>query len=129
VVGRPGAKPRRRPLVAATPVQDLRFRAKVLLKDAKSRMPGSVRRGSRDLSAMPAPIALTDAQLSAVFDAARPLPRASRDAFLLDLAAALAGIVDPGDGDVARAIRAVQRKYFDPPVLDGRAAPPGPCML
>jgi hypothetical protein len=33
-----------------------------------------------------------------------------RDAFLFDLATALAGIVDPGDGDVARAIRAVQRK-------------------
>jgi hypothetical protein len=69
------------------------------------------------------PIALTDAQLSAVFDAARPLPRASRDAFLLDLAAALAGITDIGDGDVARAIRAVQRKHFDPPELDDRATP------
>jgi hypothetical protein len=70
------------------------------------------------------PIALTDAQLDAVFAAARPLPRASRDAFLLDLATALAGIVDPGDGDVARAIRAVQRRHFDPPDLtDGRAQP------
>jgi hypothetical protein len=68
------------------------------------------------------PIALTDLQLTAVFDAARPLAVASRDAFLFDLAAALTGITDPGDGDVARAIRAVQRKYFDPPVLDGRAA-------
>jgi hypothetical protein len=70
------------------------------------------------------PIALTDAQLTAVFDAAKPLPRASRDAFLLDLAAALQGISDPGDGDVSRAIRTVQRKHFDPPNLtDGRAQP------
>jgi hypothetical protein len=70
------------------------------------------------------PIALTDAQLTAVFDAARPLAVASRDAFLLDLAAALAGITDPGDGDVARAIRAVQRKHFDPPLsTDDRAQP------
>jgi hypothetical protein len=70
------------------------------------------------------PIKLSDAQLSAVFDAARPLPRESRDAFLLDLAAALAGITDIGDGDVARAIRAVQRKHFDPPQFtDGRAQP------
>ena len=38
-----GAKPRWRPLVAATLVQDLRFRARVLLKDAKSRMPGSIK--------------------------------------------------------------------------------------
>jgi hypothetical protein len=41
----------------------------------------------------------------------------------LDLAAALAGLVDPGDGDVARAIRAVQRKHFDPPELDERVQP------
>jgi hypothetical protein len=61
------------------------------------------------------PLRLSQAQLDAVFDAARPLAVASRDAFLLDLAAALAGLVDPGDGDVARAIRAVQRKHFDPP--------------
>jgi hypothetical protein len=31
--------------------------------------------------------------------------------------------VDPGDGDVARAIRAVQRKHFDPPELDERSEP------
>jgi hypothetical protein len=69
------------------------------------------------------PIALTDAQLTAVFEAARPLAVASRDAFLLDLAADLAGIADIGDGDVARAIRAVQRKHFDPPELDERVQP------
>jgi len=69
------------------------------------------------------PIRLTDSQLDAVFEAARPLPRASRDAFLLDLAAVLAGIADPGDGDVARAIRAVQRKPFDPPQFDERSEP------
>jgi hypothetical protein len=69
------------------------------------------------------PIALTDAQLTAVFEAARPLAVASRDAFLLDLASALQGIVDPGDGDVARAIRAVQRKHFDPPQLNAHAVP------
>ena len=69
------------------------------------------------------PIRLTDRQLDAVFEAARPLPRASRDAFLLDLAAALADIVDPGDGDVARAIRAVQRRHFDPPQFDERSEP------
>jgi hypothetical protein len=58
------------------------------------------------------PIALTDAQLTAVFEAARPLAVRDRDAFLLELAAALAGVPDPGDGDVARAIRAVQRRHF-----------------
>jgi len=69
------------------------------------------------------PIRLSDSQLAAVFDAARPLSVASRDAFLLDLAAALQGIQDPGDGDVARAIRAVQRKHFDPPITDERLQP------
>jgi hypothetical protein len=58
---------------------------------------------------MPAPIRLSDSQLTAVFEAARPLAVRDRDAFLLDLAAALQGVTDPGDGDVARAIRAVQR--------------------
>jgi hypothetical protein len=57
------------------------------------------------------PIRLTDAQITAVFAAARPIPVGARDAFLHDLATALAGIADPGDGDVARAIRAVQRKH------------------
>jgi hypothetical protein len=41
----------------------------------------------------------------------------ARDAFLLDLAVALAGLTDIGDGGVARAIRTVQRRYFDPPIL------------
>jgi hypothetical protein len=70
------------------------------------------------------PIALSDAQLSAVFEAARPLAVASRDAFLLDLAAALQSLVDPGDGDVARAIRAVQRKHFDPPQFNAHHGVP-----
>jgi hypothetical protein len=69
------------------------------------------------------PIRLTDTQLTAVFEAARPLAVGSRDAFLLDLATALAGITDIGDGDVARAIRAVQRKHFDPPLTDARVGP------
>jgi hypothetical protein len=69
------------------------------------------------------PVKLSDRQLAAVFDAVKPLSVASRDAFLRDLAAALQGITDPGDGDVARAIRAVQRKHFDPPETDERQEP------
>ena len=69
------------------------------------------------------PIALTDAQLTAVFKAARPLAVRDRDPFLQEVAAVLAGITDPGDGDVARAIRAVQRRHFDPPLTDERAQP------
>ena len=54
-----------------------------------------------------APIALTDAQLAAVFSAARPLAVASGDAFLLDLAAALRGQENLGDGTVGREGRPV----------------------
>jgi hypothetical protein len=69
------------------------------------------------------PLRLTDAQLDAVFAASRPLQPGDRDGFLLELAAALAGIADPGGGDVARAIRTVQRRHFDPPITDERVQP------
>jgi hypothetical protein len=69
------------------------------------------------------PIKLSDAHLSAVFDAAKPLPRASRDTFLLDLAAALQGQENLGDGTIFRLIREVQRRHFDPPETDERAQP------
>jgi hypothetical protein len=90
---------------------------------AFKRMPENPPRNAATGQASMGPIRLTDAQLTAVFEAAGPLSVASRDAFLLDLATALQGIVNPGDGDVARAIRAVQRKHFDPPELDERQEP------
>ena len=52
--------------------------------------------------------------------APRPLAVRDRDPFLQEVAGLLQGIADPRDGDVARAIRAVQRKHFDPPGLDER---------
>jgi hypothetical protein len=64
-----------------------------------------------------APIPLTDEQLDAIFRAARPLPVADRDAFLQDVAAALQGRSELGDGDVYRAIADVQRRHHDPPQL------------
>ena len=69
------------------------------------------------------PLRLTDSQITAIFAAARPLAVQDRDPFLQEVATLLASIVDPGDGDVARAIRAVQRKHFDPPLTDERAQP------
>jgi hypothetical protein len=73
---------------------------------------------------MPAPIALTDAQLTAVFAAAHPLAVRDRDAFLLDLAVALQGQENLGDGTVFRLIREVQRRHFDPPLsTDERGLP------
>jgi hypothetical protein len=62
------------------------------------------------------PIALSDAQLDAIFAAARPLAVRDRDGFLQAVAEQLHGRRDLGDGDVDRAIRAVQRRFFDPPL-------------
>jgi hypothetical protein len=69
-----------------------------------------------------APIRLTDAQLNAVFDAARPLAVRDRDPFLQAVANALQGRQGIGDGDVHRAIMAVQRQFYDPPISDIRPA-------
>jgi hypothetical protein len=78
------------------------------------------RRGTRRMP----PLRLTDSQITAIFAAARPLAVQDRDPFLQEVAGLSAGIVDPGDGDVARAIRTVQRKHFDPPQLtDARTQP------
>jgi hypothetical protein len=68
------------------------------------------------------PIKLTDTQLNAVFAAARPLALCDRGGFLQAVAEQLHGRRDLGDGDVDRAIRAVQRQFFDPP-LNERNAP------
>ena len=65
-----------------------------------------------------APIRLTDSQLDAVLAAARPLAVGDRDAFLQDVAAALQGRSEIGDGDVYRAIADVQRRHHDPPLMD-----------
>jgi hypothetical protein len=69
------------------------------------------------------PIALTDAQLTAVFDAATPLSLASRDAFLLDLAAALQGQENLGDGTLFRLLRELQGKHLDAPQFYARSEP------
>jgi hypothetical protein len=65
----------------------------------------------------PSPIHLSDSELTAVMNAARPLAPRDRDRFLQDIAAELAALPVLGDGAVHRAIVTVQRKHFDPPSL------------
>ena len=66
---------------------------------------------------MPPIIRLSDAELDAVFLAARPLAGRDRDDFLQEVANALAGCSEIGPGTVAKACREAQRKFFDPPEL------------
>jgi hypothetical protein len=63
---------------------------------------------------MPPPLAFSDSQITAIMDAAQPLARADRAAFLEAVVAALDG--QPiGGGAVYRAIRAAQAGYLDVP--------------
>jgi hypothetical protein len=71
------------------------------------------------------PIRLSDEELAAVFNAARPLAVDRRDAFLQLVADELARLNGShGPGDVYRAIRAAQRVYFDPPIIPNGGRPP-----
>jgi len=65
-------------------------------------------------SPMSAPIRLTDRQLDVVIAAAEPLPVADREIFLRDIAAALRGHPEIGNGVLHRAIAEVQRRYWRP---------------
>jgi hypothetical protein len=67
------------------------------------------------------PIRLTDSELDAVMNAARPLQPRDRDAFLRDVANELAAVPVLGDGAVHRAIAVVQRRHWDPPDLSRTA--------
>jgi hypothetical protein len=60
-------------------------------------------------------VSLSDTDLSAVMDAARPIPPPSRDRFLREVAAELSKYPEIGPGLVGRVVRETQRKYFDPP--------------
>jgi hypothetical protein len=63
------------------------------------------------------PIRLTDAELDAVFAAARPLDRDLRDPFLQAVAHALSDRNIIGPGTVHQVCRELQRQFFDPPDL------------
>jgi hypothetical protein len=66
---------------------------------------------------MSQPIALTDTELQAVMDAARPLAPRDRDRFLKAVAQAIAALPEVGPGSVHRAIASVWRLHYDPPDL------------
>jgi hypothetical protein len=63
------------------------------------------------------PLALSDTQLDIVFRLAAPLLAADRPAFLEDVARALGGLPEIGDGIVARVCAQMQKKYLAPRAL------------
>jgi hypothetical protein len=64
---------------------------------------------------MTTPLALTDAQISAIMALSRPLSPDQRSRFLEMLAAKLDGRRELGDGQLYRLCRELQREYFSPP--------------
>ena len=58
---------------------------------------------------------LTDVQELAVINAAKPLQPQDRAKFLTELQARLEGRQELGDGELFRALREIQKKYFHPP--------------
>jgi hypothetical protein len=68
---------------------------------------------------MPAPpLALSDAQVSAIMAVSRPLSPDQRSRFLEMLAAKLTGQRELGDGAIYRLCRELQREYFSPPTFN-----------
>jgi hypothetical protein len=70
----------------------------------------------------PKPLALSDAELSAIFDAATPLPVDVRYDFVRAVAAVLATSPEVGPGLVHRVCAEVQRQFFVPPTMAVGAA-------
>ena len=67
------------------------------------------------------PLALTDSQMTAVLRACAPLLPQDRDAFLRALAQVLRDEPELGDGVVFRAIRSLQREFWQPPMSVAQA--------
>ena len=68
------------------------------------------------MSPNPRPLSLSDAQMTALLQAAAPLDRDLREPFLLAVARALQGREPLGDGLVFRTIKQMQREFFHPPL-------------
>jgi hypothetical protein len=64
---------------------------------------------------VPAPLALTDAQIASIMGLERPLLPHQRTAFLEMLATKLNGQSEIGDGAIYRLCRDLQRELFSPP--------------
>jgi hypothetical protein len=62
------------------------------------------------------PLALSDSEMAAVIDAARPIPPRDRSAFLRDVVAELQKCPELGPGIIGRVVAKVQRQHLAPRV-------------
>jgi len=67
------------------------------------------------------PIGVSDIQLGMIMRACEPLLPADRDAFLRALAHRLRNELEIGDGVIFRAIRELQRTFWQAPAIDHEA--------
>jgi hypothetical protein len=65
------------------------------------------------------PLSLSDDELEIVMTCAAPLAPEDRDKFLRDIAHQLSSQPELGPGAVHRLVRETQRRYFDPPHING----------
>jgi len=66
---------------------------------------------------MSQPISLTDSELTAIMNAAKPLQPIDRDRFLRAIAEAITALPEVGPGSVHRAIVELQKRFFVAPDL------------
>jgi hypothetical protein len=66
---------------------------------------------------MSQPISLTDAEITAIMQAAKPLSPRDRDSFLQHIASALSAMPERGPGSVGRAIREAFQQHWVAPDL------------
>ncbi|KRQ97567.1 hypothetical protein [Bradyrhizobium valentinum] len=62
-------------------------------------------------------ISLSDDEMSAVIDAARPIPSRDRSDFVREVVAELAKYPEIGPGIIGRVVAKIQRAHLNPPSL------------
>jgi hypothetical protein len=67
------------------------------------------------------PLSLSDSEMEIVMSLGAPIDPSARSAYLADVAAAIDGLAEVGDGAIARIAREVQRRYWTPPDLSAVA--------
>ncbi len=70
------------------------------------------------------PLSLSDPELAAIMEAARPIPPRDRAKFLQAVSVELSKYPELGPGIVGRVVAKTQRQFFDPPNFHGSSGGP-----